>query len=275
MVNPEPVAPRESLRATETPGLQAPARAGAKTSSPSPATPPMRLQDATCTAVRTRREVYESLLSLAGARILELGCGAAEATREIATRVPSAAITALEVDRVQHEKNCRSIDLPNVRFALGGAEAIPAPDAAFDIVLMFRSLHHVPVAAMDRALAEVARVLRPGGLAYVEEPVFAGEYTEIVRVFHDEELVRAEAFRALERAVACGLFELAAETFFLARKRFRDWSEFENKIRAETHTEHRLSDAQWAAVKTRFRAALGPAGAEFLAPMRVDLLRKP
>ena len=239
------------------------------------ATPVMRLSDPAATAVRTRREVYESLLPLAGSRILELGCGAAETTREIATGAPGVSITALEVDRIQHEKNARIADLPNVRFVLGGAESIPLPDAACDIVLMFRSLHHVPLAAMDQALREIARVLEPGGLAYFEEPVFAGAYTEMVRVFHDEEQVRAAAFLALQRAVAAGLFELSSETFFLIRKRYRDWAQFEAKVREETHTLHRLTDAQWAAVETRFRAALGPAGAEFLTPMRIDLLRKP
>jgi ubiquinone/menaquinone biosynthesis C-methylase UbiE len=242
--------------------------------SASPGISAMRLNDPATDAVRTRREVYESLLPLAGSRILELGCGAAEATREIATSAPGVTITALEIDRAQHEKNRRIDDLPNVRFVLGSAESIPAGDATADIVLMFRSLHHVPVAAMDRALGEIARVLRPGGLAYFEEPVFAGDYTEMVRIFHDEEHVRAQAFLALQRAVAAGTFDLAAETFFLIRKRYRDWAQFEAKVREETHTVHNLTAAQWTAVKTRFAAALGPAGAQFLSPMRVDVLRK-
>lgn len=156
----------------------------------------MRLKNAAVTDVLDRAEVYRSLLQLADERALELGCGAADLTREIATRTPGVSITALEVDRIQHEKNVRIADLPNVTFRSGGAEAIPAPDASFDIVLMFRSLHHVPVESMDEALREIRRVLRPGGLAYFEEPVFDGEYSEMARVFHDEEFVRRQAFLA-------------------------------------------------------------------------------
>jgi len=49
-------------------------------------------------------------------------------------------------------------DLPNVHFMSGAAEAIPCEDESFDIVLMFKSLHHVPEAQMDKAMEEISRV---------------------------------------------------------------------------------------------------------------------
>src|SRR6185437_6651762 len=138
--------------------------------------------------------VYESLLPLAHARVLELGCGRAEATRAIAQRHPDAHITAMEVDTMQHEINIAQRDLPNVDYVEGAAQAIPAPDASFDIVMMLKSLHHVPGDLLDAALAEIHRVLVPGGLVYVSEPVFAGAYNDIVKIFHDEGRVRIAAF---------------------------------------------------------------------------------
>jgi ubiquinone/menaquinone biosynthesis C-methylase UbiE len=234
----------------------------------------MRLKDPAVTELRTRREVYESLLPLASARVLELGCGAAETTREIARNAPGVSITAMEVDLFQHEKNLTTVDLPNVTFRPGDAEWISSGDGAFDIVLMFKSLHHVPLEKMDQALLEITRVLKPGGLAYFEEPVFDGDYNEITRVFHDEELVRKAAFAALERAVASGSMTLVAEKFYLTPKRFRDWADFEKKILGETHTEHRPTPAQWAETKARFMRAVAADGAVFTAPMRVDVLRK-
>lgn len=234
----------------------------------------MRLKNPAVTEVLTRRAVYESLLPIAGARVLELGCGAAELTREIAASVPGVSITALEVDSIQHQKNLAVQGLPNVAFRLGGAEAIPAPDASFDIALMFRSLHHVPVDRMDQALLEIRRILKPGGLAYFEEPVFDGEYSEVMRIFHDEQFVREAAFLALERAVASGLMELVAEKFFLTPKRFADWAQFERDIREKTHTEHRLTDAQWKAAETRFMRSMTSGGGLFMQPLRVDLLRR-
>ena len=239
-----------------------------------PSAAAMRLKNPAVTEVLTRRTVYESLLPIAGARVLELGCGAAELTREIAASAPGVSVTALEVDAIQHQKNLAIQDLPSVTFELGGAEAIPAPDASFDIVLMLHSLHHVPVESMDPALREIRRALKPGGLAYFEEPVFDGEYTEVTRIFHDEQLVRKAAFLALQRAVAAGLMEFVAEKFFLTPKRYADWAQFERNIREKTHTEHRLTDAQWDAVKTRFMRSMTPDGALFMQPLRVDLLRR-
>ncbi len=235
----------------------------------------MRIQEPGPRPVCDEREVYEALLALDGARVLELGCGAAQKTRAIAEAHPSASILALEVDVIQHQKNLRLGDLPNVTFGLGGAEEIPAADGSFDRVLLFRSLHHVPTARLDRALAEIRRVLRPGGLAYVSEPVFAGAFNEIIRLFHDEQAVREEAFAALQRAVAAGALELVTQRFFDTPTLYADFAEFEARMLNVTHTQHRLSPELHALVKARFEAHLTPSGARFETPVRVDLLRRP
>jgi hypothetical protein len=56
-----------------------------------------------------------------------------------------------------------------VRLWVGDAAAINAPDAAYDAVFDFGMIHHVP--NWRDVLAEVHRVLRPGGQLYAEEPV--------------------------------------------------------------------------------------------------------
>lgn len=233
----------------------------------------MQLSKETVERICDEQEIIDRL-PLDGARVLELGCGKAEKTRKLAESGRVASILALEVDTIQHEKNLRVDDLPKVCFALGGAEAIPADSGSFDIVFMFKSLHHVPVALMDRALEEIRRVLAPGGLAYLSEPVFAGDYNEILRLFHDEEQVRAAAFAAIRRCVDAGRMELADELFFDTRLRYRDFADFEEKVLRVTHTEHRLSPELREQVRAKFLARMNGDGAQFLIPMRVDLLRK-
>jgi ubiquinone/menaquinone biosynthesis C-methylase UbiE len=217
-------------------------------------------------------DIYTSRLPLAGARILELGCGGAEQTRAIARIDPSIRITALEVDAVQHAKNLAAVAIPNIEFKLAGAQAIPEADASFDIVMMFKSLHHVPVDLLDVALREIHRVLKPGGLAYLSEPVFAGPFNDILRLFHDEQTVRQAAFAAVRRAVESGRMRLIEQIFFAAPVQFVDFADFERKIIKATHSEHVLSAATHAEVKSRIEAHAGAHGIQFRAPMRVDLL---
>jgi len=220
-------------------------------------------------------EVMAARLPLRGARILELGCGRAFTTRRLATEFAPAVIVACEVDRIQHEKNRLMDDLPNVQFVFGGAEAIEQPDASFDVVILLKSLHHVPLGKMDAAMQEIARVLRPGGLAYISEPVYRGDFNDILRLFNDERVVRQAAFDAVRGAVERGALELLEQVFFHAATRFADFAEFEARILQATHTNHPLGEPLYRQVKAKFEAHLGPDGALFQNPQRVDLLRRP
>jgi ubiquinone/menaquinone biosynthesis C-methylase UbiE len=215
-----------------------------------------------------------SLVPLQGARVAELGCGAAEFARRLAERSPVASVVAYEVDRIQHGRNIASERPARLTFAEGGAEAIALPDASLDGVVMMKSLHHVPVALLDQALREVARVLKPGGWAYFSEPVFAGELNEVVRLFHDEEKVRAAAYEALQRAKRAGVLREEREIHFRVPVAFRDFAQFEAKTIRATHTHHELSDDLLARVRTQFEKHMTPEGAKFIRPMRVNLLRK-
>ncbi len=235
----------------------------------------MRRDDPTEQTVVDEAEVYRELLPLQGARIVELGCGAAVHTRAIATNGGAASIIACEVDTRQHLKNLAITDLPTVTFVHAGAESIPAESGSADIVLMFKSLHHVPVNAMGTALREIARVLRPGGLAYISEPVYAGDFNEVLKLFHDEGAVRAAAFDAITSAVHEGVLQLVEQRFFNTRNDFADFAEFERRVIGVTHTEHRLTDVLRAAVRRKFESYAGADGAHFIMPIRVDLLRRP
>jgi len=215
-------------------------------------------------------------LPLRGTRLLELGCGSAATTRHLAETFPIAELIATEVDRVQHAKNLEISDLPKVTFQYGGAEAIEQPDTSIDAVLMLKSLHHVPVDRMPQALREIHRVLKPGGLAYISEPVYAGAFNDILRLFNDEQRVREAAFAAVKEAVSDGLFDLVDELFFDSISRFQGFDEFEERILGATHSEYQVDANLHAQVKAAFLPHLGPDGvAEFRSPNRMDLLRRP
>lgn len=219
-------------------------------------------------------DIYNRYLDLDNKHILELGCGEAVMTRDIASSGEGRQMTALEVDRIAHASNLRIDDLPNVTFLLAGGEDIPLGDASMDVVMMFKSLHHVPVYSMDQALREIHRVLKPGGMSYISEPIYAGAFNDILKMFHDEREVRQAAFDTLLNAVEGGLFESVNQVFFNSPGSFADFAEFKDRVIGATHTEHRLDAGLLARVRDRFEQHMNGNGAHFLQPVRVDLLRQ-
>ncbi len=219
-------------------------------------------------------EIFESVLTLDNQFILELGCGDAVTTRLIAETGKGRAVTATEVDIIQHTKNLLIDDLPNVDFVLCGSERIPVADNTFDTIFMFKSFHHVPKELMEQALDEVNRVLKPSGFVYISEPIFAGAFNEILRLFHDEEVVRQAAFDALQKAVDKGAFSLIDEIFFNAPVHFDHFGHYEEKVIGATHSDHNLSDELYAQVKQSFEQAYKLNNGDFNVPIRVDILQK-
>lgn len=235
----------------------------------------MHLSDPTQTQLVNEVALLLAQLPIDNAHLLELGCGTAEKTRTLAANPRIQHITALEIDPIQHARHLTFTDLPQVTFIQGIAQDIPLANDSVDVVVMFKSLHHVPVEAMDTALTEIARVLKPGGFAWISEPVFAGALNEVTRLFNDEEHVREAAFMAVRRAVGCGLLRLKQQLFFHTRSHFDDFTAFEQRMIRATHSNHELSPTLLAAVADKFNQYLGEHGATFHNPQRVDVLEKP
>ncbi len=218
-------------------------------------------------------DVLAALVPLANQRVIELGCGAAALARSLLKRFPSARVTGLEVDARQHAANLASPQ-PGLTFVAAGAQAIPFGDADFDLALMLKSLHHVPQALMDQALGEAARVVRPGGHLYVSEPVYDGPFNDVIKVFNDEGVVRAAAQAAVDRALAGGKWSAAGERRFDMPVHFADFADFERRMMRPTFADHRLDETKIARTRAAFEPSCGPAGADFLRPMHVRLLRR-
>ena len=68
---------------------------------------------------------------------------------------------------------------------------------------------------MAAALREAARVVRPGGLVYVAEPLAEGDFYALVSIVDDEDEVRDAAQRALAAAPSAGLSHVASEDYEL------------------------------------------------------------
>jgi len=98
---------------------------------------------------------------LEGKRILEVGCGHGGGASYLMRTVRPASYTGLDLNRAGIAFCRKTHNLVGVDFVHGNAERLPFPDQSFDAVINVESSGAYP--HFSRFLAEVARVLRPGG----------------------------------------------------------------------------------------------------------------
>ena len=209
-------------------------------------------------------------VDLTGKDLLDLGCGAGWLSRRMAG-VGAASVTAIDTDADRIARNIAK-DGQTVRFVTGAAEALPLADASLDLIVMMKSLHHVPIPQMDAAFDEFARVLRPNGQVYICEPAYEGDFNEVLRIFHDEGPERAAALQAIADATA---FEITRETDYIRPVNFASLDDFRARMMHLPWLKDRITPAIEAQVALVWPDHAKPDGsAAFATRMLVFVLRR-
>lgn len=113
---------------------------------------------------RIREEVASFVKAHAdlGDSMLEIGPGPGAATEWLRHEVKR--LVAVDIDSLLAADLAARYEGTNVEVVVGDATRLTCPDARFDSVGCFTTLHHVPTTQLQNALfAEVKRVLKPGG----------------------------------------------------------------------------------------------------------------
>lgn len=118
--------------------------------------------------------------------VLDLGAG----TGKLTTRLVERGLTVIAVDPIAEMLEMLRTALPDTPALLGSAEQIPLPDNAVDAVLVAQAWHWFD---QEQAVAEIARVLRPGGRLGVlwntrdERSGWVKDFGRIVGLEHDRD----------------------------------------------------------------------------------------
>jgi SAM-dependent methyltransferase len=125
-------------------------------------------------------------------------------------------LTSIEIDTRLADALKRRLEDTNVKVIEGDATAMPFADGSFSGAVSFTMLHHVPSPALqDRLLAEVCRVLKPGG-------VFAGSDSRWSVGFHlihlRDTMVLVEPDTFVSRLEAAGFTDVSVR---VAKRAFR------------------------------------------------------
>lgn len=152
--------------------------------------------------VTTTKDVIRDALTragrpLRGQRVLDLGTGNGALVRWLLREGADAFGLDADAQLLQAGLADEQRPAPTGRWIGGSAERLPLCPQSLDTVLFLNSLHHVSPSRQVAALAEAARVLRPGGALLVIEPVAAGSFFELLAPLDDETEVRAMAQAAL------------------------------------------------------------------------------
>lgn len=117
-------------------------------------------------------------------RALDVGTGTARIPLELAGRSPAAHVTAIDLSPAMlavARRNVAAAGLTGrVTLVRGDSKGIAGPDGAYTCVMSNSIVHHIPEPA--KALAEMARVLAPGGLLFVRDLFRPRDRAELERL---------------------------------------------------------------------------------------------
>ena len=141
---------------------------------------------------------------LSGARVLEIGCGDGGGAGIFSRVFAPGLYHGLDVDPAMIRVASKRLAGPlgrNTAFVLGDAERLPYGTDAFDAVVNFGIIHHLP--DWRRGVAELARVLRPGGAFYFEEiypPLYANPLFRVILAHPRKDRFDGPQFREVLRS---------------------------------------------------------------------------
>lgn len=192
-----------------------------------------RAQAYLSSAVHAAGADLERMAALIGSRpdavALDMGCGGGHVAFRLAPlvkKVVACDLSAAMLETVAAEAHRRGLD--NLVTKQGAAEALSCPDASFDVVATRYSAHHW--GAFTDGLAQMRRVVKPGGLALFMDVVSPGvplldTWLQTLELLRDPSHVRNASLEEWKTALASLGFAIAEVATYKLRLEFGPWIE--------------------------------------------------
>jgi ubiquinone/menaquinone biosynthesis C-methylase UbiE len=163
----------------------------------------------------------------AASRVLDVACGpgiVVEALARSAGEVIGCDITPEMLEKAR--ERCAKAGLKNTRFTPGRAEALPFPDASFDVVVSRSAVHHFP--DPSAAFREMARVVKPGGRVITvdvqsSESPDAASLHNALEILRDPSHVRMLPKSELHRAITTAGLTIEEAIAWTNHREFSEW----------------------------------------------------
>jgi ubiquinone/menaquinone biosynthesis C-methylase UbiE len=115
-------------------------------------------------------------IGVRGRRLVDIACGTGRFLREVKHNFPRLAVTGIDMSPYYLAEARRALaDWSGATFAQGAAECLPLPDAGADLATAVYLFHELPPRLRPRVAAEIARILRPGGLFVLVDSLQLGD----------------------------------------------------------------------------------------------------
>lgn len=160
-------------------------------------------------------------------RVLDLACGPGIVTAQLAERAAEVVAFDATPEMLRRARErCEKAGLSNVAFEQGDAEALPFDDASFDGIATRLAIHHF--AHPDRVIAEMFRVLRPGGTMVIADVIVSEDQGEAalqnaIEIIRDPSHIRMLPESELLSSVKSAGFAILSEDGWDKAREFEEW----------------------------------------------------
>lgn len=183
-----------------------------------------------CKKLKNEYEIFSNIVELKNKVVVDVGCGEGKLTKEISKVCKFVYGLDLEEVILKIESN----NIENIKFLYGLGQKMPLETNSVDIIIFFKSFHHIPKVNLEHSIKEIKRILKKNGtVCFVEPLAILNSYYEFSRLVNDEEEILKFSYNVI-KSLENDCFQKIDESFYNITKQYID---FEKQVNSNVKEE--------------------------------------